>query len=68
MFKITKNDQIEIHCTKSKYQGKTYIHIREYYKGDNGEFIPTKKGVAMGEEAWDEFLDQMEKVIKGRDK
>ena len=58
---IKKGDEVQIRISESEYKGKVYFHIREYYKDEDGTFSPTKKGVAMNEEVWQEFLE----AVKG---
>ena len=36
----------------NEWQGATQIHIRNYFKSDSGQLIPTKKGIALTIEEW----------------
>ena len=39
----------------NEWQGATRIHIRNYFKNDNNQLIPTKKGIALTVEEWQEL-------------
>ena len=39
----------------NEWQGATRIHIRNYFKNDNSQLIPTKKGIALTVEEWQEL-------------
>ena len=36
----------------NEWQGATRVHIRNYFKSDSGQLIPTKKGIALTIEEW----------------
>ncbi|MCU0596609.1 MAG: transcriptional coactivator p15/PC4 family protein, partial [Desulfobacterota bacterium] len=42
-----KNPLEEVRISLSVYRGKQYIDLRIYYKGDDGEFHPSKKGLTV---------------------
>ena len=37
--------------TVSKFKGRSYVNVREYYEKD-GKTLPGKKGIALNEETW----------------
>ena len=39
----------------SEFKGKNYADIRVYYEDDEGEWKPTKKGVTVTLDAFEEF-------------
>ena len=39
----------------NEWQGATQIHIQNYFKSDSGQLIPTKKGIALTIEEWQEL-------------
>jgi hypothetical protein len=51
----------------STFRGKNYADIRVYYEDDEGEWKPTKKGVAVAVDRFSEFKDclgELETFIK----
>ena len=50
----------------NKWQGATHIHIRNYFKSDSGQLIPTKKGIALTIEEWKAlkaYVDHIDAMI-----
>ncbi|KKL87017.1 hypothetical protein LCGC14_1938950 [marine sediment metagenome] len=45
--RFEKNGTTEIRGTIGTFKGKTYASLREYYKTDEGDWLPTKKGVSV---------------------
>ncbi len=35
---------------RTEFKGKEYLDIRQFFEGDDGQWLPTKKGVAV---PWD---------------
>lgn len=63
-----KNSQEEFRFTISSFRGNDYVDIRIYYEND-GEFLPSKKGITVSPDAWKEFrscLDALEAELKER--
>jgi hypothetical protein len=52
-FKRNADDTLRI--SLSNYKGRTYVDIRIFYQDSKGELAPTKKGVMITPELWDEF-------------
>jgi hypothetical protein len=52
-FKRNADDTLRI--SLSNFKGRTYVDIRLFYQDANGELAPTKKGVTVTPELWDEF-------------
>jgi hypothetical protein len=50
----------KIMVTVKEFKGKTYVDIRTYFENDQGEMVPTKKGVSFSPENLDEIL----KILK----
>ena len=44
----------------SEFRGKKYANIRIYYEDDEGEWKPTKKGISVNLEDFQEFKQRME--------
>lgn len=59
-----KNPLEEIRASLTVYKGKDYVDLRVYYKGDDGEFHPSKKGLTL---SLDLFPDLEEAVRKLRE-
>ncbi len=43
----------------STFRGKNYADIRVYYEDDEGEWKPTKKGVAIAVDRFPEFKERL---------
>lgn len=64
-----KNSQEEFRFTITSFRGNEYADIRIYYEND-GEFLPSRKGITVSPEAWKDFrncLDALESELKERD-
>uniref|UniRef100_A0A7S3JNX5 Transcriptional coactivator p15 (PC4) C-terminal domain-containing protein n=1 Tax=Euplotes harpa TaxID=151035 RepID=A0A7S3JNX5_9SPIT len=57
MFDITTRKKASV----SVFKGKKMIDFREYFEKDN-EFLPTKKGIALNEEAWNALKEAIPKI------
>ena len=59
-----KNPLEEIRISLTVYKKKQYLDLRVYYKGDDGEYHPSKKGLTL---SLDLMSDLEEAVRKARD-
>ena len=60
MFQLTNDDKFV--CV-NEWQGATRIHIRNYFKvPENGNLIPTKKGVALAIDEWNALKAQIDHI------
>jgi len=59
---IAKNHTTTVQTKVSEWKGNTYIDIREYFKNQAGEWIPTKKGIAITTSMLSEVITAMEKA------
>jgi hypothetical protein len=50
-----RNGEETLRVSLSVFKGKTYVDVRLFYEDANGELAPTKKGVTITPELWDEF-------------
>ncbi|MGD9506855.1 MAG: transcriptional coactivator p15/PC4 family protein [Syntrophobacteraceae bacterium] len=57
-----KNALEEIRISLSSYKGKQYIDFRVYYKADDGEFRPSKKGMTIAPDLFPEMEEAMKKL------
>ena len=58
------NDKIII--TVKEFKGKQYIDLRTYFENDQGEWIPTKKGISLTPDNLDDmigFLQEAKKAV-----
>jgi len=46
----------------SEFKGKNYANIRIFYEDDEGEWKPTKKGINLSMDNWQEFKELVEKI------
>ena len=56
---IDRSATEKTYITRSEYKGKAYIHIRVYYQGPEGNYLPSKSGVAFDEESFDQLQDAL---------
>ena len=62
MTEINKTDDIIIRISENEYQDHKYIDIRQYYKDDNGEFKPTKKGITFPPDLLEDVIEGLQKI------
>ena len=55
LHEFKRNSEDTLRISLSTFKGKNYIDIRLFYTDANGELQPTKKGVTLTPELWDEF-------------
>ncbi|MEN6617318.1 MAG: transcriptional coactivator p15/PC4 family protein [Syntrophorhabdus sp.] len=53
---IQRTGTDKIIVTIKEFKGKTYIDVRNFFENDEGEMIPTKKGVSLTPENLDELI------------
>lgn len=56
-----KNPLEEVRASVTVYKGKQYLDLRVYYKGDDDEYRPSKKGLTL---ALDLFQELEKAVMK----
>jgi hypothetical protein len=54
----------KIMVTVKEFKGKTYVDIRTYFENDQGEMMPTKKGVSLTPENVDDILNLLQEAKK----
>ena len=57
-----KNPLEEIRASVTVYKGKQYVDLRVYYKGDDGEYHPSKKGLTVSLDLFPELEEAMRKL------
>jgi hypothetical protein len=55
IYEFKRNAEETLRVSLSTFKGRTYVDIRMFYEDANGELAPTKKGVTITPELWDEF-------------
>ena len=61
---MEKNSQEEIRFSLQEYRGTDLIDIRVYFDADSGKRRPTKKGISIPVDRFDEFMECLENVKK----
>lgn len=56
---IDKGLGTRIHVRISNFRDRDYLDIRNFYEADNGEWKPTRKGVAVPVEMYQELMDAL---------
>jgi hypothetical protein len=47
-----------------EFKGKEYIDIRTHFENDEGDWIPTKKGITLTPDSLDEMIDLLKTAKK----
>lgn len=63
------NEMLEIgnlrYATVSKFKGKDYVNIREYYvEKDSGKMMPSRKGISLSKAQWLNLKDMIPEIDK----
>jgi len=45
-----------------EFKGKEYIDVRTHFENDDGEWIPTKKGITLTPDSLDEMIGLLQKA------
>jgi len=56
---IDKGPGGRIHIRLSRFRDRDYLDIRNFYETEDGEWRPTRKGIAIPVELYDELLDAL---------
>lgn len=56
---IDKSLGNRIHIRISEFKDRDYLDIRNYYEDDAGEWKPTRKGIAVPVEFYDELMESL---------
>ncbi len=46
----------------TRFRGKEYLDIRQFFEGDGGDWLPTKKGVAVPIELREALIEAFQKA------
>lgn len=53
---IDKGPAGQIHVRLSRFRDRDYLDIRNFYQTDDGDWRPTRKGIAIPVEFYDELM------------
>jgi hypothetical protein len=59
---FSKNPLEEIRVSLTVFKKKQYIDLRVYYRGDDGEYHPSKKGLTLSLDLLPELLEAVQKA------
>src|SRR5437660_8831331 len=60
--RLRVNAATEIQVRAEEFSGRCYLHVRQYFLGDENEFRPTQKGVSLPIEKLDQALDAVREL------
>jgi hypothetical protein len=58
---------LELRVVAQSFNGRLYLHIREYALADTNEFVPTPRGISVPIEKLDEVLDAIRQLRESGD-
>jgi len=56
---IDKGLGSRVHIRVSKFRDRDYLDIRNFYETDDGEWKPTRKGIAIPVDLYDELIEAL---------
>lgn len=59
---VVKKDSEKLVIASKEYQGFAYIDIRQFFLSDNGEWLPTKKGVTLSPKKVKDLIGILQKI------
>ena len=59
---IPKNSFEQLRLSLAEYEGHQYVDVRVYFLNDDGEFVPTRKGVTVSPKKWGLFKAGIEEL------
>lgn len=61
---IEKNSSNKIRVSLTDFKGHDFVDVRVYYEDEDGEYKPTKKGIALKPEVIPEVIEALQKAEK----
>jgi hypothetical protein len=61
---VQKNAKERIKIVISEYRGHRFVDCRVYFEDDQGEWKPTKKGIALNDDIIDEVIQGLQKASR----
>ncbi|RKY85167.1 transcriptional coactivator p15 [candidate division KSB1 bacterium] len=62
MYRFQKNATEEVRVSLTEYLGHKLIDIRVYYQGEDDEYHPTKKGLSISVEKFNELKESIKSI------
>ena len=62
LYEVSKNSLETIRFNVTEFKGKQYADARAYYRDDDGELKPTRKGLTISPDIWPGFVQGIERV------
>jgi len=62
LHEVAKNSLETIRFSVSEFKGKQYADARVYYRDDDGELKPTRKGLTISPDIWPDFVAGIERL------
>lgn len=62
VYSFSKNALEEVRASITSFKGKKYLDIRIYYKTDDGDYKPSKKGITLSPALIDEIEEAVRRV------
>lgn len=62
VYSFPKNPLEEVRASLTVFKGKQYVDLRIYYKGDDGEFRPSKKDLTLSLDLFSELEQAVQKL------
>ncbi len=64
MIKIQKNKNNYLLIEQREYEGNPYIDVREFYDNEDGESMPTKRGITFNPKFAQQVAEALLKIAK----
>ncbi len=65
-FELERSQTEKLIIEDSEYKGHQLVGLRIYFRAENEEWLPTKKGVTFKREQLDEVLEMLTKIKAGK--
>ena len=59
---VPKNSIEQLQLSLSEYEGHRYADLRVYYRNDDDEFVPTRKGITVSPARWRAFREAVDEL------
>ena len=64
---VRKNASETIRVRPTEYNGAELVDVRAWYESPTGEMKPTKKGLTLRPETWEELLPEIREALPSYD-
>ncbi len=62
VYSFPKNPLEEVRASITVFKGKEYVDLRVYYKGDDDDYHPSKKGLTLSLDLFSELEEGVKKL------